>query len=217
MGCPDRRASVRRGKQRRSGPSLTSALAGRNGHRVPGRAKWYVETPPSGVSALGSPPRVDDRRARPACNWWIECSRIAWHRVVDGTSCKRRTTRIGTTEQIGSGPRARRIASVCRCVSYSDPFGLCPNPTAVGLGSLQCAMEDMWEGIKSIPSQIANFATDPLKGGFVGSLAMTPFTVIGGEERVASKAINLRRGRPSALTWSTSHPDTWLVAADSVS
>jgi hypothetical protein len=68
-------------------------------------------------------------------------------------------------------------ASGYRCLNYSDPFGLCRNPLAGGLGSLQCALEDTWAGIKSIPSQIADFAGDSRKGGFVASLAMVPLTI----------------------------------------
>ena len=33
-------------------------------------------------------------------------------------------------------------------VNYSDPFGLCANPTAMGLGNLQCALQDIVAGGK---------------------------------------------------------------------
>ena len=62
-------------------------------------------------------------------------------------------------------------------VSFGDPFGLCPNPVASGLGSLQCAIEDIIGAIKSGPAQIADFWTDPQKGGFDLSLATVPFVV----------------------------------------
>jgi hypothetical protein len=62
-------------------------------------------------------------------------------------------------------------------VNFSDPFGLCPNPFARGLGSLQCALEDIIGAIKSGPSQIADFWKDPQKGGFALRLATVPFDV----------------------------------------
>lgn len=34
-------------------------------------------------------------------------------------------------------------------VNFSDPFGLCANPTAMGLGSLQCVLEDAIAGAKA--------------------------------------------------------------------
>ena len=36
-----------------------------------------------------------------------------------------------------------------RGLAYTDPFGLCPNPTALGLGSLQCALQDIAAGGKA--------------------------------------------------------------------
>ena len=41
-------------------------------------------------------------------------------------------------------------------------------------------MKETAEGIKSIPSQIADFAADPLKGGFAADLASIPLTVASG-------------------------------------
>jgi RHS repeat-associated protein len=35
-------------------------------------------------------------------------------------------------------------------VNFSDPFGLCANPTAMGLGSLQCLLEDALAGAKAM-------------------------------------------------------------------
>lgn len=73
-------------------------------------------------------------------------------------------------------------------MNFADPFGLCPNPLARGLGSLQCAVEDIIGAIKSGPSQIAAFWNDPLKGGFALNLAMVPFSIAGGGEKAGLTA-----------------------------
>ena len=65
---------------------------------------------------------------------------------------------------------------------------MCANPLARGLGSLQCAIEEVVGAIKSAPSQIATFWQDPLKGGFVAKLAMVPFAVPGGADGLALAA-----------------------------
>ena len=83
-------------------------------------------------------------------------------------------------------------------VNYSDPFGLCPNPLATGLGSLQCAIEDIIGAIKSGPSQIAAFWSDPLKGGFAVKLAMVPLTVVDGAGEVEGIANAIGKGHAFA-------------------
>jgi RHS repeat-associated protein len=83
-------------------------------------------------------------------------------------------------------------------VNYSDPFGLCPNPLATGLGSLQCAIEDIIAAIKSGPSMLAEFGRDPLKGGFALKLAMVPLTVVDGAGDVEGIANAIGKGHAFA-------------------
>ena len=85
-------------------------------------------------------------------------------------------------------------------MNYSDPFGLCtPIPECLyGLGGLQAAVQEVGDAIKSIPSQIADFASDPLKGGFVANLAMVPFTVVGGAGDIEGAANAIGRGHAFA-------------------
>lgn len=65
-------------------------------------------------------------------------------------------------------------------VNYSDPFGLCPNPLATGLGSLQCAIEDVIGAIKAGPGMLAEAILKPSdKRDLVVGLAMAPFGVAG--------------------------------------
>lgn len=71
--------------------------------------------------------------------------------------------------------------------NYGDPFGLCSNPGAPGLGGLQCALEDVWGAIIHGPGLLLQAINDPLKGGFIGSLAMVPLTVAEGPEEGAAK------------------------------
>ena len=88
---------------------------------------------------------------------------------------------------LGESPR--------RCSATRDPLGLCtPMPECLaGLGSLKEGLKETGEGIKSIPSQIADFASDPLKGGFVADLASIPLTVAGaGPAVVAGGAVGAK-------------------------
>jgi hypothetical protein len=65
-------------------------------------------------------------------------------------------------------------------VSYSDPYGLCPNPLAGGWGSLQCAMEDIVGAVRNAPKVIADRlgSSDGRRGTrFAARLASTPLTV----------------------------------------
>lgn len=74
-------------------------------------------------------------------------------------------------------------------VNFSDPFGLCPNPMARGLGSLQCAMQDILGAIKAGPGMLARAITTPSdKRDFVVGLAMVPFTVAGGGRKAGLTA-----------------------------
>jgi hypothetical protein len=61
-------------------------------------------------------------------------------------------------------------------INGSDPFGLCdPMPQCLeGLGSLREGLDEVKGAIESIPSQVRDFANDPLKGGFVAQLASIP-------------------------------------------
>jgi RHS repeat-associated protein len=56
-------------------------------------------------------------------------------------------------------------------VNFSDPFGLCANPLAGGLGGLQCAIEDVMNGIKAGPGVLAGMAkvalTNPIASGAI--------------------------------------------------
>jgi hypothetical protein len=47
-----------------------------------------------------------------------------------------------------------------------------------GLGSLHEGLIEIGDAIKSIPSQIGDFASDPTKGGFVAKLASIPVGLI---------------------------------------
>jgi RHS repeat-associated protein len=68
-------------------------------------------------------------------------------------------------------------------VTYGDPFGLCPNPLAQGLGSLQCALEDVIGAVKAGPGLFWDAITKPsVKRDLVVGLASVPFTVVGVEE-----------------------------------
>ena len=83
-------------------------------------------------------------------------------------------------------------------VNYGDPFGLCPNPLATGLGSLQCALQDIIGAIKNGPSQIADFWRDPMKGGFAAKLAMVPFAIPGGDAELGLTAAEAATSRLAA-------------------
>jgi uncharacterized protein RhaS with RHS repeats len=50
-------------------------------------------------------------------------------------------------------------------VSYSDPYGLCPNPLARGLGSLACAMQDIVGAVQAGPSMLWNGLGRVASGG----------------------------------------------------
>ena len=65
-------------------------------------------------------------------------------------------------------------------VNFRDPLGLCvPMPQCLsGLGSLHEGLIEIGDAIKSIPSQIGDFASDPTKGGFVAKLASIPVGLI---------------------------------------
>ncbi|HYW13389.1 MAG TPA: RHS repeat-associated core domain-containing protein [Longimicrobium sp.] len=65
-------------------------------------------------------------------------------------------------------------------VSYSDPYGLCPNPTAAGLGSLQCAIEDVLGALRASPRLAIGAVTTLVKDDFVRGLASIPLTFMGG-------------------------------------
>src|SRR5688500_13097814 len=69
-------------------------------------------------------------------------------------------------------------------VTYSDPFGLCPNPLARGLGSLQCALHDIIAAIKAGPRLLAQGILQSDHTGFVLGLATLPGAVGGGTESV---------------------------------
>lgn len=60
-----------------------------------------------------------------------------------------------------------------RCLSYSDPFGLCPNPLAGGLGSLQCGVQDWWSGFKAGAAQAASDAGNAIARRLEESLEKT--------------------------------------------
>jgi RHS repeat-associated protein len=65
-------------------------------------------------------------------------------------------------------------------VNFSDPFGLCRNPRATGLGSLQCAIEDIIGAIQSGPGMITRAVTAPSdKRTLVVGLATVPFPLMG--------------------------------------
>jgi RHS repeat-associated protein len=71
-------------------------------------------------------------------------------------------------------------------VNFSDPFGLCSNPLAQGLGSLQCAIEDIVGAIKAGPSLAWNAVTTPSwQRDLAVGLAKVPFTLMGGLEEQA--------------------------------
>jgi RHS repeat-associated protein len=72
-------------------------------------------------------------------------------------------------------------------VTYSDPFGLCPrvNGLARGLGSLQCAIEQVIGAIRAAPGMFARAMTEESDNiGFAVSLATIPFTVVGSEGKL---------------------------------
>jgi hypothetical protein len=74
-------------------------------------------------------------------------------------------------------------------VNYADPFGLCPNPLAQGLGSLMCAIQDLIGGITKGPGILAHeIATSPHRD-FVVNMALVPLTFAGGGEERAAVAI----------------------------
>lgn len=62
-------------------------------------------------------------------------------------------------------------------VNYSDPFGLCPNPLAQGLGSLQCALEDIVGAVKAGPSIFAGAVKSLAGDKFVRGMVLLSLTV----------------------------------------
>jgi RHS repeat-associated protein len=77
-------------------------------------------------------------------------------------------------------------------VTFSDPFGLCPNRVAGGFGSLQCAIEDIIGAVRAGPGLILDaIRTSPHKS-FVTQLALTPLTVFGGFEEAATARLAAR-------------------------
>lgn len=90
-------------------------------------------------------------------------------------------------------------------VNFSDPFGLCANPTAGGLGSLQCFLEDAWAGGKTAASNAwqsyrkwrdsnaANCDVQCIAMGWSGGM-----TVVGGLDGLAASAARAEAGELSA-------------------
>jgi hypothetical protein len=72
-------------------------------------------------------------------------------------------------------------------VSYGDPFGLCPDSRAQGLGSLQCGIEDIIGAIRSGPGLLLQDLKNSPHKDFVIGLASLPFTLFGGVEEEGVK------------------------------
>jgi hypothetical protein len=68
---------------------------------------------------------------------------------------------------------------------YSDPYGLCPNPTAMGLGSLQCATEDFVEAARRFPAAVLRGAWEAAKNPFVQQIALNAIPVARGVRAAA--------------------------------
>jgi RHS repeat-associated protein len=56
-------------------------------------------------------------------------------------------------------------------VSYTDPFGLCPNPAAAGWGSLECIWEDFKAGASQVVAQAGAALAEYLKTSADNSMA----------------------------------------------
>ncbi|MFN2637433.1 MAG: RHS repeat-associated core domain-containing protein [Gemmatimonadaceae bacterium] len=90
-------------------------------------------------------------------------------------------------------------------VNFSDPLGLCPNPMAGGFGSLQCFLQDAWEGGKIAASNAwqsyskwrdqnaANCDVQCIAMGWSDGMA-----VVGGLEGLAESAARAEAGELSA-------------------
>jgi RHS repeat-associated protein len=65
-------------------------------------------------------------------------------------------------------------------VTYGDPYGLCPDPTAMGLGSLQCAIQDIVGALRASPRIMAGFVSEAVENPFLRRLGSIPFTFAGG-------------------------------------
>ncbi|HEU4559482.1 MAG TPA: RHS repeat-associated core domain-containing protein, partial [Longimicrobium sp.] len=76
-------------------------------------------------------------------------------------------------------------------VSYDDPFGLCPNPLGRGLGSLQCATQDVIEGAKRLPGALLRGTWRAAKEPLVQMLAFNAFPAARGALAGAARAARL--------------------------
>lgn len=65
-------------------------------------------------------------------------------------------------------------------MSYADPYGLCPDRTALGLGSLKCAIEDILGALRASPRLAAGAVSSVVRNDFIRGLASVPLTFMGG-------------------------------------